>query len=381
MHSGPLGRPSFAFWIFVWLIDCGGLAVGVALLWGGFLRERRGRDFWIFAGLFAGMILFSAPLGVRLARSAFALMRITCHVMFCVLAPLLMVRGAWHVHGGRRAVGALMLLLGLGMDFTYYYAHDVERFNLQVRRYDVPSAAWRGDPIKIVEVADLQTDAPGSYEESVFDRIDAERPDLILFAGDYLQVMSEEAYDREQPRLIALFSRLHHPPRLGMFGVYGDVDWSRFSLQGSGVRMLEDESVRVPGVPLQILGLANRPERKAVPDAFRPVVKNFPGLSIVLAHRPDFAADALNREQPGESGHLLMLAGHTHGGQIVLPGLGPLITLSDLPRKYAGGFHRLAGKSGWLVVSRGIGCEREYAPRLRLFCPPELVVLTVHNKP
>jgi len=70
----------------------------------------------------------------------------------------------------------------------------------------------------------------------------------------------------------------------------------------------------------------------------------------------------------------LSLAGHTHGGQVRLPVLGPVTTLSSVPRRYAAGLSvRPAG--GHLFVSRGIGMERENAPRLRFLCRPQLVVI------
>ena len=69
----------------------------------------------------------------------------------------------------------------------------------------------------------------------------------------------------------------------------------------------------------------------------------------------------------------LALAGHTHGGQVVLPFFGPPMTLSRLPRRYAGGLHDYHGLP--LHVSRGIGMERGSAPQIRFLCPPEICVI------
>jgi predicted MPP superfamily phosphohydrolase len=72
----------------------------------------------------------------------------------------------------------------------------------------------------------------------------------------------------------------------------------------------------------------------------------------------------------------LALAGHTHGGQVVVPFFGPLLTLSDVPRHVAaGGVHELGPVR--VHVSRGVGMERGSAPQIRFFCPPEICLLTL----
>ncbi|MDZ4782481.1 MAG: hypothetical protein SGJ19_19720, partial [Planctomycetia bacterium] len=75
----------------------------------------------------------------------------------------------------------------------------------------------------------------------------------------------------------------------------------------------------------------------------------------------------------------LLVAGHVHGGQVRLPGIGPLITNSLLSRRWAAGVTQLSGDRT-LVVSRGIGMERSYAPRLRFLCRPELMVIHLTPK-
>ena len=72
----------------------------------------------------------------------------------------------------------------------------------------------------------------------------------------------------------------------------------------------------------------------------------------------------------------LLLAGHTHGGQVRLPVIGPPLTLSRIPRAWAAGVTNLPIDRN-LVVSRGIGMERGLAPRMRFLCRPELVVVTL----
>jgi hypothetical protein len=87
---------------------------------------------------------------------------------------------------------------------------------------------------------------------------------------------------------------------------------------------------------------------------------------LVLGHSPNFALGRVEAD--------LLVAGHTHGGQVRLPLVGPLITLSAVPRSWAAGLTELPG-GGQLLVSRGLGMERAGAPRLRFLCRPELVVI------
>ena len=92
-------------------------------------------------------------------------------------------------------------------------------------------------------------------------------------------------------------------------------------------------------------------------------------LRILLSHAPDavYALDADSRVD-------LVVAGHTHGGQIALPVIGPLLTLSRVPRfAAAGGLHQVEsdGARHWLYVTRGIGMERLQAPRVRFRIAPE----------
>ncbi len=105
-------------------------------------------------------------------------------------------------------------------------------------------------------------------------------------------------------------------------------------------------------------------------DSFDPsleVARANPGrLHVVLGHSPDYALGRIEAD--------LLVAGHTHGGQVQLPLVGPLVTLSEVPRRWAAGLTELPGGAR-LLVSRGIGMEGGAAPRLRFLCRPELAVI------
>jgi hypothetical protein len=89
---------------------------------------------------------------------------------------------------------------------------------------------------------------------------------------------------------------------------------------------------------------------------------------ILLSHAPEIIL------RPLAARASLLLCGHTHGGQIALPLLGPLYVASKLGRRWAAGLHRL--DRGWLYINRGLG---EIFPPLRILCPPEIAVLTLRR--
>jgi hypothetical protein len=84
-----------------------------------------------------------------------------------------------------------------------------------------------------------------------------------------------------------------------------------------------------------------------------------------LYHSPDLA------EAAAQAGVDLYLAGHTHGGQVRLPGWGALVTMSAYGKRFEAGQYRLGPTT--LYVSRGIGLEGLRLPRVRFLCPPEIV--------
>lgn len=90
-------------------------------------------------------------------------------------------------------------------------------------------------------------------------------------------------------------------------------------------------------------------------------------LAIGLVHAPDVVSEWLL------SGFDLVLAGHTHAGQVRVPGIGALVTNSSLPAALGGGLHRVG--SGWLHVSPGLGTGR-FAP-IRFACRPEATLLSL----
>jgi hypothetical protein len=149
-----------------------------------------------------------------------------------------------------------------------------------------------------------------------------------------------------------------------VFAVRGNCDppdWNEM-FEGSGVTVVDaTRSFDLGDVQLTCLGVG---------DSFDPsfsIGDETPGrFHLVFGHAPNFALGKVEAD--------LLVTGHTHGGQVQLPWSGPLLTLSRVPRAWGAGLTELPG-GGKLLVSRGIGMERGYAPPIRFLCRPELMVI------
>jgi len=291
------------------------------------------------------------------------------------LGTLLGARRREVAPGVRAFAAATLLLLPLGV-----WGSLVEPRALRVESASVALPAPRALPraLRVAVLADLQTRAIGAHERAAVDALLALEPDLILVPGDVAQLWPrppEAAFEEFR----ALLARLEAP--LGAYAVRGNSDDPTFLRElcaATPLLLLDDEVAHVErdGLRLAVCGLdldfgsprARAALQRLVDDARDDEPR------LVLAHLPD-AWRALPRE-----GVDLLVAGHTHGGQVVVPGFGPPLTLTGVPRHVAaGGLSELEGRR--LYVSRGVGMERGWAPPLRLFCPPEVSLLVLEAAP
>ena len=257
----------------------------------------------------------------------------------------------------RLASFAALLLIAAGT-----WGFGVEPTALEVNYTTIESAKIR-EPVRIAVLADIQTDRIGEYERRALLAALEPKPDLILFPGDYLHVLDiAKDFDGLAGRLRALFLEVPMSAPLGAFAVRGNTEPEGWEVifADTGVEVFLETETRQLG-ELALTGLACK-------DSFSDelTVAGAPGFHIVMGHAPNFALGSIDAD--------LMIAGHTHGGQVQLPGLGPLLTMSKVPRDWASGRTDL-DDGRVLVVSKGIGLERGYAPRVRFLCPPEIVII------
>lgn len=341
------------------------LVTAAAVATVGLLRLRRvesGGVSLVLVG-YAFTALFGAYIGGRLGSGMFEAIALLSWGVFAVAPMLFMGIALVRRHQRPLFVGgsaAAVATLAIGFHAFMLEPHWLEVTHIEHRSPKVE----RG--LTIALLADLQTDAPGDYERGVLAEIAAARPDLVLWAGDYLQIDDPADYARATETLRAMIQEAGIDPALGMFAVQGNSEtrasWPRLFDETNVVPVpASGRIVLAQDVTLTALGLR---------DSFDSELRIEPaeGLHIVLGHAPDYALGTVDAD--------LLLAGHTHGGQVRLPWLGPILTLSQVPRAWAAGTTRLEN-GGTLVVSRGVGMERGPAPRLRFSCRPELVFIHV----
>ena len=230
-------------------------------------------------------------------------------------------------------------------------------------------------PLRIAFLSDLHV---GSHAGDVArlaliaDEVVALAPDLALFGGDYVN-MQLFGGGRVPPRVVAaLLARIEAP--LGRFAILGNHDYVygeeqvAAALSEHGITVLDHDrrAVAVGNHAVDIVGLPDahvvRPQLRGLLDQLLPERP-----AIVLTHDPVWFKDV-------PAGPFLTLAGHTHGGQIRLPGIGVLKNSSHAPLRWSHGLIVEGGRH--LYVSAGLGTS---GIPLRVGVPPEFAVLDVNG--
>jgi predicted MPP superfamily phosphohydrolase len=286
------------------------------------------------------------------------------------------------------AVPLGLMLAGTG---TVGYAWAFERKAFRLRKYDVPVLAAGARPIRVLHISDMHVTPGQPWKVDWIRSLADQQPDLVIDTGD--NMASIDAVPETLRALEPLLSipgafvpgsndffapqlknplryllpdsgRRQHGPRLP----WGEL---RTELSNAGWLDLTHRrtTIDVGGQRVELAGVsdphiqADKYERIAGAADAQAVV------SLGLTHSPeprvldDYVAD----------GFRLMFAGHTHGGQLRVPGYGALVTNCGLDRKRARGLSRYG--QAWLHVSAGLGTS-PYAP-VRFACPPEAALLTL----
>jgi len=253
------------------------------------------------------------------------------------------------------------------------YARDVEPGWVEVKPLwlHLPRLAREFNGYRVAQISDIHMDDAWMDEErltAIVEQVNEQRPDLIVMTGDFVTHTWLAQYS---PGLISALSKLRAPD--GVMAILGNHDhWVESRgvhqvIRDSGMIDLTNKSHTLyrGSAMLHISGVDDIWENKQRLDL---VLAKLPetGAAILLAHEPDFADTA------AASGRFdLQLSGHSHGGQIALPVLGPVV-VPYLGRKYPIGLYRVG--SMFQYTNRGLGMVK---PMFRFNCRPEITVFTL----
>ncbi|MDX1413683.1 MAG: metallophosphoesterase [Candidatus Promineifilaceae bacterium] len=265
----------------------------------------------------------------------------------------------------QRMVSCIMRKLG---------RHQFRRSELALTHlvFDVPGLDPAFDGYKIVHITDIHFGHWVSPErlDGIVGVINEQQPDLVVNTGDFVSYVIEELADD----MIAAFQEIKATD--GSLAVLGnhdhwlDLDQIRYILRAGHVIELpndvytidrDDAQLHVAGVDSISLGA----------DRLDEVLKKMPpsGPALMLAHEPDFA------DQTAATGRFfLQLSGHSHGTQIIPPGMGPVLRGENF-KKYPKGLYQVGNMAQY--TSNGVGT---HALRLRINCPPEIVVIVLRSQ-
>ena len=274
----------------------------------------------------------------------------------------------------RRLILAI-LVAGIPAILLLAFAYAEALRDPVVRRAAIALPHWPAGapPVRAVLISDIHI-GPAGMDERRLDRIVTQiaalKPDIVLIAGDFIfghEPGTAALYGRG---LVAPLSRLH--PRLGVVAVAGNHDyWTgraalRAQLAAAHVTMLDNRAI-VRG-PLVIGGVSDDYTGHAETGVTEQEMRALPGAPLTLTHSPDLAP-SVTGEAP------LILAGHTHCGQVVLPFWGPISEVSRFRSRYRCGIVREGRRT--VVVTAGLGTS---GGPLRLNAPPDLWVLTLSGR-
>jgi len=285
------------------------------------------------------------------------------------------------LHITRRRFLAASACVGAGLAL---YAGEIERHWIEITHRDVflPGLPAAFDGFRVAQLSDIHLD---EFTEPFFLRdavnhVNRLNPDAVVLTGDYVthELLPKRFSIGPAWQCARLLNNLQCPNRYAVLGNH-DVMIGRnhviAALSANGITVLDNAYLPIErsGARFWLAGLDDPVEGNPDPGAAIPAsIRNVPHEPIVLlCHAPDYADHLLTL--PAGKAVALMISGHTHGGQISLPIVGPL-ALPVLGQKYVEGWFRFGDLQ--LYVNRGLGTV---GVPFRFDCPPEITLLTLRS--
>lgn len=254
------------------------------------------------------------------------------------------------------------------------YAYFIEPSRLVINKIELRVPHWNRelDGFKIVAVSDIHGGSNNVSEKRLrylTEQVNAQNADIVVLLGDFISQQSGKRGDLKMPVETVAENIREMRAKYGVFAVIGNHDWwfdekrCRAALENAGIKVLENETFSFPvnNQTVTILGIEDFWKRRKVPtDA---LTKSAPENIIAITHNPDSfdqTPDVIS----------LVLAGHTHGGQVDIPFYGAPVLVAQ--RKYYAGHVVENGRH--LFVTTGFGTT---GPPIRFRVPPEIAVLEI----
>lgn len=278
----------------------------------------------------------------------------------------------------RKVVRAVLLLTLLTILSCLVWGFFIEPNRLVVHQDTIQIDNWPAElsGLRIALIGDIHTDnrfIDAKKLQKIVELTNGQNPDLVVLLGDYIQGGRKDAGHRVEPEITAAQLKNLKAP-LGVYAVLGNHDWwyngekVRSAFESEGIPILEDEAKELNwhGKSFWLVGLADLWTR---PQHIQQSIAKAPSGSTVIAltHNPDIFPN-LPQSVP------LLLAAHTHGGQVNLPLIGTPVVSSRFGPKYTAGHVYENGHH--LYVTTGIGTS---IMRVRFRVPPEIVILTINS--
>lgn len=255
-----------------------------------------------------------------------------------------------------------------------FYATKIEPFSLQINTYTMKANIK--EELSVVQISDIQISEyyPVEKLEKIVTKINKLEPDIVLFTGDLYENYAD--YGPEDS-VIAMLNQIKNT--YGKYAIYGNRDYgggasrryskvmeeAGFTLlvnEGIFITLKNEEKIFLGGLDDSLLSTPN------VDQVIADMQEQEANYHILLTHEPDVV------DQFKDANFDLVLAGHSHGGQVKIPFFGGITT--SLAEKYLNGFYDVSDTMQ-LYVNTGIGTSRY---PIRFLVPPEIARFNLINK-